>query len=57
MYKLKPQAEAIIAEEQAGFRSGRITGEHILNMRVLCEKYATPPTTPIPCLHRFQEGI
>ena len=36
---LKPQAEKIIAEEQAGFRAGRSTKEKILNLRILCEKY------------------
>ena len=36
---LKPQAEKIIAEEQAGFRAGRSTAEQILNLRNLCEKY------------------
>ena len=35
----KPQAEKIIAEEQAGFRAGRNTTEQILNPRILCEKY------------------
>ena len=29
--RLKPQAESIIAEEQAGFRSGRSTTEQIFN--------------------------
>ena len=37
--RLNPQAENIIAEEQAGFRVGRSTTEHIFNLRVLCEKY------------------
>ena len=37
--RLKPQAEEIIAEEQAGFRSGRSTTEQIFNLRILCEKY------------------
>ena len=37
--KLKPQAEKIIAEEQAGFRAGRSTTEQIFNLRMLCEKY------------------
>ena len=37
--KLKPQAEKIIAEEQAGFRAGRSTTEQILDLWVLCEKY------------------
>ena len=37
--RLKPQAEKIIAEEQAGFRAGRSTTEQIVNLRILCEKY------------------
>ena len=37
--RLKPQAEKIIAEEQAGFRAGRIATEQIFNLRILCEKY------------------
>ena len=36
---LKPLMEKIIAEEQAGFRAGRSTTEHIFNLRILCEKY------------------
>ena len=34
-----PQAEKIIAEEQAGFRAGRSTIEQIFNLGILCEKY------------------
>ena len=37
--RLKPQVESIIAEEQAGFRSGRSTTEQIFNLRILCERY------------------
>ena len=37
--RLKPQAEKIIAEEQAGFRPGRSTTEQIFNLRILCEMY------------------
>ena len=37
--RLKPQAEKIIAEEQAGFRAGESTTEQIFNLRILCEKY------------------
>ena len=37
--RLKPQAEEIIAGEQAGFRAGRSTTEQIFNLRNLCEKY------------------
>ena len=33
--RLKPQAEKIIAEEQAGFREGRSTTEQIFNVRIL----------------------
>ena len=39
LHRLKPQAEKIIAEEQAGFRAGRSTTEQIFNLRILCEKY------------------
>ena len=37
--RLQPQAEEIIAEEQAAFRTGRSTTEQIFNLRILCEKY------------------
>ena len=37
--RLKPQAEVIIAEEQAGFRAGRSTTEQTFNLRFFCEKY------------------
>ena len=37
--RLKPQAEKIITEEQAGFRAGRSTTEQIFNLRILCEKH------------------
>ena len=37
--RLKPQAEDIMAEEQAGFRAGHSTTEQIFNLRILCEKY------------------
>ena len=36
--RLKPQAEEIIAKEQAGFRAGRRTTEQIFNLRILCKK-------------------
>ena len=36
---LKPQAEKIIAEEQAGFRAERSTTAQIFNLRILCEKH------------------
>ena len=37
--RLKPQAEEITREEQAGFRSGRSTTEQIFSHKILCEKY------------------
>ena len=37
--RLQPQAEEIIAEEQADFRAGRSTKEQIFSLRILCEKY------------------
>ena len=37
--RLKPEAEEIIAEEQAGFRAGHSTIEQIFNLRLVCEKY------------------
>ena len=37
--RLKPQAEKIIAEEQAGFRAERSSTEQIFNLRIICEKY------------------
>ena len=37
--RLKPQAEKVIAEEQAGFRVSRSTTEQTFNLRILCEKY------------------
>ena len=43
--RLKPQAEKIIAEEQAGFRAGRSTTEQIFILRILCEKYLNTSKT------------
>ena len=37
--RLKPQAQKIIAEEQAGFRAGRSNTEQIFNLQSMCEKY------------------
>ena len=35
---MKPQAEKIIAGEQAGFRAGTSTTEQIFSLRILCKK-------------------
>ena len=54
--RLKPQAETIIAEEQAGFRPGCSTTEQIFNLRLLCERYlSTNRTSSMFC--GFQESI
>ena len=37
--RLKPQAEKIIAEEQAGFTAGRSTTQQIVNLRILHTEY------------------
>ena len=37
--RLKPQAEKIIAEEQAGFTAGRSTTGKIINLKIVCDKY------------------
>ena len=39
LIRLKLQAEKIIAEEQAGFRLGRSTAEHIFNLIIMFERY------------------
>ena len=36
--RLKPMAENIIAEEQAGFGAGRSITEQIFNLRLICKK-------------------
>ncbi|GFO33582.1 endonuclease-reverse transcriptase, partial [Plakobranchus ocellatus] len=51
--RLKPEAEKIIAEEQAGFRPGRSTVEQICNVRILMEKLSPAPTGASLCIHRF----
>ncbi|KAK2170072.1 hypothetical protein NP493_1166g00016 [Ridgeia piscesae] len=43
--RLKPQAEKIIAEEQAGFRPGPSTTGQIFNLRILCETRRTSNTS------------
>ena len=39
MNKLRPQAEKIIAEKQAGCGAGRSTTEQMFSLGILCEKY------------------
>ena len=49
----KPQAEKIIAEEQAGFRTGRSTTEQIFNLRIILREISSAPARPLPCFHRL----
>ena len=48
--RLKPQAEKIIAEEQAGFRAD-LQPTHSL------WEISSAPAWPLPCLHRLQKGL
>ena len=51
--KLKPQAEKIIAEEQAGFKAGGSSTEQIFNLRILYEKYLQHSKTNFVTLTQF----
>ncbi|GFO29207.1 endonuclease-reverse transcriptase [Plakobranchus ocellatus] len=44
--RLKPEAEKIIAEEQAGFRPGRSTVEQICNVRILMKNISNTNRSP-----------
>ena len=55
--RLKPQAEKIIAEEQAGFRAGRSTTEQIFNLRILCEKYLQHQQDPYHVFIDFKNAF
>ena len=55
--RLTPQAEKIIAEEQAGFRAGRSTTEQIFNLRVLCEKYLQHQQDLYPVFIDFKKAF
>ena len=43
--KLKPQAEKVIAEEQAGFRASRSTTEQIFNLQILLRNISSTSKT------------
>ena len=43
--RLKPQAEQIIAEEQAGFEAERSTTKQIFNLQILCENISRTSNT------------
>ena len=55
--RLKPQAEKIIAEVQAGFRAGRSTAEQIFNLRILCEKYLQHQQDPYHVFIDFKKAF
>ena len=52
--RLKPQAEEIIEEKQADFRTERSTTEQYFNLRILCEKYLQRQQS---LYHVFGEGV
>ena len=54
---MKPQAEKIIAEEQAGFRAGRSTTELIFNPGILCEKYFQHQQDPYHVFIDFKKAF
>ena len=53
---LKPQAEKIIADEQAGFTAGRSTTEQVF-LRESSVRKIPAPARPLSCLHRLREGL
>ena len=55
--RLQPQAEEIIAEEQAGFRAGRSTTEQMFNLRILCEKYLQHQQNPYNVFIDFKKAF
>ena len=55
--RLQPQAEEIIAEEQAGLRAGRSTTEQIFNLRILCEKYMQHQQNPYHVFIDFKKAF
>ena len=55
--RLTPQAETIIAEEQAGLRPGRSTTEQIFSLRILCERYLQHQQDLFHVFCGFQESI
>ena len=55
--RLKPQVEKIIAEEQAGFRSGRSTSVQIFILRILCERYLQHQQDPYHVFVDFKKAF
>ena len=55
--RLQPQAEEIIAEEQAGFRAGRSTAEQIFNLRIFGVKYLQHQQNLYPVFIDFKKAF
>ena len=53
----KPQAENIIAEEQAGSRAGRSTTEQTFNLQILRKKYLQHQQDLYPVFTDFKEAL
>ena len=55
---MKPYVEAIVAEEQAGFRSGRSTVEQVFALKMLIQhRIEKKRRECLCCVHRLQEGF
>ena len=57
LYRLKPQAKKIIAEEQAAFGARRSNIEQIFNLRILCEKYLQHQQDPYHVFVDFKKAF
>ena len=55
--RLKPQAEEIIKEEQAGFRARRSTTEQFFSILDYSVRNTCNTSKPFSCLRGFQEGV
>ena len=56
-YRLKPQAEKIIAEEQTGFKVGKSNTEQIFNLRILSDKYMQRQQDPYHVFIDFEKAF
>ena len=56
--RMKPYVEAILAEEQAGFRPGRSTVEQVFALKMLIQHRIEKKDGKVfCCVHRLQEGF
>ena len=57
--RMKPYVEAILAEEQVGFRPGRFTVEQVFALKMLIQHRIEKKDGKVfvGCVHRLQEGF